>query len=67
MAARNEPADAPSLAVAPDEAVAGLRCYPCVIMMGNYPQIQGGQQIPSETNQWASLNLREVTCIFHKT
>ncbi len=40
---------------------------PCVIMIGDYPQIQGGQQIPSETNLWASLNLREVTCVFHKT
>jgi hypothetical protein len=29
-------------------------------MICDFPQIQGGPQIPFETNLWASLNLREV-------
>jgi len=30
------------------------------VMICDFPQIQGGPQIPSETNLWASMNLREV-------
>jgi len=36
-------------------------------MICDFQQIQGGQQIPTETNLWASLNLLEVISGFHKT
>ena len=32
---------------------------PCDIMICDFPQIQGGPQIPFETNLWASLNQHE--------
>jgi len=36
-----------------------VKTLPCVIMICDFPQIQGGPQIPFETNLWASLNQHE--------